>query len=124
MDVQIVIHLLLDEVAHILVDALSARSHLQRSELNLGLRLEHRLLHIDGEGMIFLAVLVGMREGNLDVLTLHVYDGIERFGGHRVCEQVGESVARHDSPTVIHDGQTGVEIGIVAEHRLHEVVMK
>ena len=48
------------------------------------------------EGMIFLAVLVGMREGNLDVLTLHVYDGIERFGGHRVCEQVGESVARHD----------------------------
>ena len=169
MDVQIVVHLLLDEVAHILVDALSARSHLQRSELNLGLRLEHRLLHVDGdgsheavtdvrklvvlrekllygacdvllegalmgaalrgvlsvdEGMIFLAVLVGMREGNLDVLALHVYDGIERFGGHRVCEQVGKSVARHDAPTVIHYGQTGVEIGVVAEHRLHEIVME
>ena len=50
MDVQIVIHLLLDEVADIFVDAYTIGSHRQRSEFDLRLTLEHRLFHVDGNG--------------------------------------------------------------------------
>ena len=50
MDMQIVIHLLLDEVADIFVDAYTIGSHRQRSEFDLRLTLEHRLFHVDGNG--------------------------------------------------------------------------
>ena len=81
------------------------------------------VLSVD-EGVILLAVLVGVCKGYLYVLTLHVYDGVKRVGGHRVGEQVSQAVAREDAPTVVHDGESGVEIGVVAQHRLHEVVVE
>ena len=51
MDVQIVVDLLLDEVAYIFIDAhTSIGGHRKRTEFDLGLTLEHRLLNIDGNG--------------------------------------------------------------------------
>ena len=159
MDVQEVVYLKLDEVANILVDALAARRHLQRAELNLGLALKHRLFHVYGNGshkavayvgelvvlaeellygaryvllegalvgaalcgvlsvdkrVILLAILVGMRKGYLYVLALDMYDGVKRVGGHGVGKEVGKTIARQDAMTVVHDGKTRVEVGIVA----------
>ena len=151
MYVQVVVYLELHEVAHVLVDAFSARRHLKRTELNLCLALEHRFFYVQRHGshesvayvgelvvlaeelldgscymllesalmgaalcgvlsvherVILLAILVGMREGDLDVLTLHVYYGVERVGSHRVGEQICQAVAREDAPTVVHNRKT------------------
>ena len=76
------------------------------------------------ERVILLAILVGMRESYLDVLTLHVYYGVERVGSHRVGEQICQAVAREDAPTVVHNRKTRVEICVVAQHCLHEVVVE
>ena len=51
MDVQIVVDLLLDEVAYIFIDAnATIGGHRERTEFDLGLTLEHRLLNINGNG--------------------------------------------------------------------------
>ena len=168
MDMQIVIHLLLDEVADILVDAHTIGSHRQRTQLNLCLTLEHRLFHIDGnrchntstdvailvlaeeiadgpgnmllegtlmstalgrmltidEGIVFLTILIGMGKGNLDILAFQVDDGIKSVVGHAVVQQIFQSMTRQDAPIVIHDGKACVQIGIVAEHILHDIILE
>ena len=55
--------------------------------------------------VIFLTILVGMGEGNLDIVTLQMDDGIERIIGHTVLEQILQSVTRQDAPAIIHDGE-------------------
>ena len=50
MTVEIIIHFELDEVAYILIDADAIRRHIERTELDFGLRLEHRFFHIDRNG--------------------------------------------------------------------------
>ena len=51
MDVQIVIDLLLDEVADVFIDAHTAiGGHRERTEFDLGLTLEHGFLDVDGNG--------------------------------------------------------------------------
>ena len=164
-----VVHLLLDEIAHILIHRHSVGAHRQRAQLDLGLALKHRFLHVDGNGrhdavsdiavfevlvvelldglgnvlleralmgaalrgvlsvyerIVLLAILVGMGKGYLDVLALHVDDGIHGVGGHGIGEQVFQTVARKDASPVVHDGQTRIKIGIVAQHRLHEIIME
>ena len=81
------------------------------------------VLSVD-EGVVFLAVLVGMGEGYLDILALHVDDGIDALIGHRVVEQVFQSVAAQDAAAVVHDDEPRVEIGVVAEHDLHNLVVE
>ena len=76
------------------------------------------------ERVIFLAILVGVCERYLYVLALGVDDGIESVGGHGVVEKVYQTVARQDAPSVIHDGEARVEVGIVAQHGLHDVVVE
>ena len=50
------------------------------------------MLSVD-EGVVFLAVLVGMGEGYFDVLALQVDDGIEGIVGHAVAQQVFQTMA-------------------------------
>ena len=65
-----------------------------------------------------------MCKGDFDALTLDVYDGVERFVGHLVGEEVFQSVAADDALSVVKDGQSGIEVGIVAEHVLDEFRME
>ena len=76
------------------------------------------------ETVILFTILVGMGEGYLDVLAFEMDNGIEWVGRHRVDQQVLQSVAALDAAAVVHDRQTAVEIGIVAEHRLHKLVVE
>ena len=71
MYVQIVVHFELHEVAYVLVYAFAFGCHLQRTELNLGLTLKHRLLNIDGYGCNQTVTNVG----ELIVLAEKVLDG-------------------------------------------------
>ena len=74
------------------------------------------------EGIVFLAILLGVREGNLYVLAPEMTDGIQGVVIHAVVEQVGKTVARMDAPAVEHDGKARVQVGVVAQHYLYELV--
>ena len=82
-----------------------------------------RMLTID-EGMVFLTVLVGMSEGNLNILTLEMDNRIESVIGHTVIQQVLESMTGENAPVIIHNGKTCIQIGIVTEHILHDIILK
>ena len=141
--VEIVVELLLQEVAYELVDCDgAARGDLLASELCLGLALKHRLLYsyahsghhavanvgifipftrrifncaahmllesgkvgaslggvlsVD-EGIVFLAILVGVCKHHFNVVALQMYDRVERLRCHVLLEQVEKSVAREVS---------------------------
>ena len=81
------------------------------------------VLSVD-ERVVFLAILVGMRKGYLNVFALHVDDRVEAVVGHVVGEQVFQTVARKDAAAIEDDGQSGVQIGIVTEHRFHDVIVE
>ena len=80
------------------------------------------VLAID-EGIILLAILVGMREGNLDIVALQMDDGIEGIAGHTVLQQILQTSAGEDATTVVHNGQSRIQISIVAEHILHDLIV-
>ena len=65
-----------------------------------------------------------MCEGDFDVFALEMHDGIQSVSGHRVVEQVFESVAAQYPSAVIHYGESRVQVGVVTEHRLYDVVVE
>ena len=81
------------------------------------------VLSVD-EGVVFFAVLVGVCEGDFDVVGGEVYDGVEAVVGHGVLQEVFESVSREDASSVADDGEAGVEVGVVAQHVLYDVVVE
>ena len=169
MDMKIVVHFLLQEIAHIFIDGFSTiRSHRRTSELDFRLTFKDRFLYIDGnsrhqsvadvaililavelldglgnmllestlmstslgsmltidEGIVFLAILIGMGKGYLNILTLHVDNIIETLIGHIVAQKVLQAMTAEDTATIVHDGETCIQISIVAEHCLHDVIME
>ena len=60
------------------------------------------------EGIILLAILVGMGESNLDVLALHVDDVVEAFVGHIIAQQILQTMAAQDAAAIVHDGESGI----------------
>ena len=73
------------------------------------------------EGRDVLPVGVAVRHHDLDVLSLQVYRLVERGLGHVFLDQVQESVLGLVHRAVEVEGQPFLEIGIVLNHRLHEV---
>ena len=53
-----------------------------------------------------------------------MHNGIETVVGHIVVEKVLQSVAALYPAPVVHDGQAGIEIGVVAQHGLHNLVVE
>ena len=70
------------------------------------------------EGVIFFSVLSGVSEGDFDVFSFQVDDGIEAGCRHVVVQQVYQTVARQDAVTVVNDGESRVEVRIVTQHGL------
>ena len=73
------------------------------------------------EGVVLLAVLVGVGKGNFDVLAFEVYDVVQPLAGHVVLQQVFQPVAREDALAVVHERQSRVQIRVVAKECLHEL---
>lgn len=76
------------------------------------------------ERVIFLAILVGVGKGYLDVFALHVHNGVKAVYSHVVGEQILQSMAAQDALTVIHDGEPCVEVSVVAEHGFYDFIVK
>ena len=75
--------------------------------------------------MVFFAVLlVGVGEGYLDVVAFEMDDLVERGGVHRVLEQVFQAVAADDTAAVVVDFKSCVEVGVVAKHVVHKLVLE
>ena len=81
------------------------------------------MLAID-ERIIFFAILVGMGEGNLDIIALQMDDGIEGIAGHTVFQQILQTMTRENATTIIHDDQSRIQIGIVAQHVFHNLIVE
>ena len=76
------------------------------------------------EGIVLLAILIGMGKGNLDVFALHVDNLIKTLVGHIIGQEILQTMTAEDAATIVHDGESGVQISIVAEHRLHEIIVE
>ena len=76
------------------------------------------------KAMVFLPILIGMGKGNLNIFCFNMHNGIQPLNRHRIGKQILQTVAAPYAATIIHDGQARIQIGIVAEHGLHDVGMK
>ncbi len=74
------------------------------------------------EGVVLLAVLVGVGECYLYVVSPQVYHRIEGVLGHVGFQKVEQAVARHEFLAVEIYRQPGVEIGVVAYQR-HDIFL-
>ncbi len=74
--VEVVVKLAADEVAHILGYAHAVGRHLARAEPRLGLRLEHRLLDLEGHGGHHAVADVGVLEVASEVVLDGAADGL------------------------------------------------
>ena len=72
------------------------------------------------KGVILLAILRGVGKGNVDVGPGEVDNGVEARGGHVVVEQVLQTVAADDAPSVVENGQSRVEVGVVSQQIFHK----
>ena len=87
-----------------------AESRLMRTALNGILAVDERI--------ILVSRLIRMRESNLYILSGNVDNRIQRLSRHTLGQQVEEAVLGHKLLTVIDQSQTGIEVCIVAQHRL------
>ena len=121
-------HSRLDAAANIAVFKIGlAQEILYRSRNGLLERREvrtpqRRVLSVD-KRVIFLAILVGMGNSNLYVLSLQMDYGIERFGRKIVAKKIEQSVARHIFLAIVIYGKTGIEICIVLYQREYIFLM-
>jgi hypothetical protein len=73
------------------------------------------------EGPVFLAVVLAVGDGDLDVLALEVDDGVEGLAGEFLGEEVLQAVLRLEGFAVEREGEAAVEEGVVPEHVLDEL---
>ena len=65
-----------------------------------------------------------MGKGYLDILALQVNNRVECIAGHAVFQQVLKSVTRQNAATVVHNGQSDVQIRIVAKHVFYDFIVE
>ena len=70
------------------------------------------VLSVD-EGVVLLAILVGVGKSNLDILPFEMDDVVQPLTGHVVFEEVFQTVTRKDSLTIVDKSETRIKIGIV-----------
>ena len=81
------------------------------------------VLTID-ETMIFLTILIGMRESDFYIFSHDMHNRIKSVVRHVIVQQIGQTIAAFDATTVIHNRQSTVQIGVVTEHCLHNIIVK
>ena len=81
------------------------------------------MLSVD-KRVVFFSVLIRMREGNLDVIANHMNNRVQSVGCHVVVEQIFQPVTAFDTPSIVHNGESGIQIGIVAQHGFHDIIVE
>ena len=80
------------------------------------------VLSIDETVEVF-PYLRGMGKHDLDIVFLEVNEGIERFFGHVLLEEIGQASLREVAPAIIGKGKACIEEGVVLHHGLDELVL-
>ena len=68
------------------------------------------------ETVVFLTVLVGVRQHHLDVVALKMYDGVEGLRCHVFLKKIQQTVTALILLAVEHDEQTYVKVSVVVHH--------
>ena len=79
------------------------------------------VLAVDERVVLFTILLIGVGKGYLYIFSLEVDDGVESRSVHGVGQQVFQSVAGDDTASVVVYLKSCVQIGVIAEHGLHEL---
>ena len=79
-----------------------------------------RILAVD-KGCDILPVALSVGYDALDVLAFKMDGRVQRFGRHGLVDQVEQAVCRVVNGTVEPEGESGVEVGVVAHHGLDEL---
>ena len=67
------------------------------------------------KGIVFLAILIGMRESDFNVLPFQVDNIIQAFGSHVVFQQILQAMTGKNTLTIVDEGQSGIQISIVTK---------
>ena len=59
-----------------------------------------------------------MGKGYLDIFALQMYDGVEAGSCHVIIQQIYQAIARKDPLPIIDNCQSGVQVCVIAQHRL------
>ena len=76
------------------------------------------------EGVVLVAVLVGVGQRNLDIFAFEVDDRVERRDRHILRQEVQETILRGIFLAVINECQAGIEVRVVTQQFLDIVVAK
>ncbi len=81
-----------------------------------------RVLTVD-KRIVFLAILVGMRQSHFYILTFQMDNRIERFLCHIFAQKVEQSATRKEFLSVEYNCQSGVQERIVLQQRHYEFII-
>ena len=76
------------------------------------------------KGIVLLAVLVGVGQGNLQIVVLELNGRIKTRLGHVLLQQIEQSPLRLKNAAVEMDGQTGIQVGVILKQVFNEFVLK
>ena len=76
------------------------------------------------ERIIFLAVLIGMREGYFNVFSFQMNNVVKAFGSHVVLQQVFQSVTGKNLLSIIYKGQTRIEVSVITEQGFDKLILE
>ena len=65
------------------------------------------------ERIIFLSILVAMRDNHLYILPFQVDDRVKRLGGHILVQQIHQTIAGIETLAVVNNGKSRVQEDIV-----------
>ena len=97
---EILIVIFLDDTAYRLLESRKVRTALG------GMLAVH-------ERLIFLSILVAMRDNHLYILPFQVDDRVKRLGGHILVQQIHQTVAGIETLAVVNNGKSRVQEDIV-----------
>ena len=78
------------------------------------------VLAVDERGNV-LAVAAAVGKDDLDIRSLDMDEGIQRFFRHVLRDEVQQAVLAHVGHPVQVEGEALLEVGVVLDHRLHDV---
>ena len=81
------------------------------------------MLPVDKRVILF-AILRSMRKGYIYIVSFQMDNRIESGRRHIIIEQIFQTVPADNAPAVEEDCQAGVEVGVVAQHRVDRLIFK
>ena len=76
------------------------------------------------ERVILFTILIGMSKGYFYIVALKMYYRIKSIASHTILQQILQTMTRQNATTIIHNGESDIQVSIVAQHILHDFIVK